>query len=136
MKVNPYLHFKGNCAEAIAFYENAFGIKAKNIVRFSDTMIRDDKQKPGQENYIQHACLSFGKENAMHGLMMSDWEDAEIGRNISISVALKTPEEAKLVFDKLKLGGVVETELAKQFWTECWGSLTDKFGIMWQITIV
>ena len=136
MKVNPYLHFKGNCAEAIAFYENAFGIKAENVTRFSDIPQSEGyTAEPGTENYITHACLNFGTKNAMHGLMMSDWTDAKIGQNISVSVAFDTTAKAKSAFEKLKPGGIVEQEIGKTFWSECWGSLTDKFGIMWQITV-
>ena len=29
MKVSPYLSFNGNCAEAAAFYEEAFNVKAE-----------------------------------------------------------------------------------------------------------
>ena len=132
MKINPYLHFKGNCAEAIAFYENAFGIKAQDVTKFSDIPSSEGYiPESGTENYITHACLNFGE----HAIFMSDWTDAEAGTNISISVAFNTVDEAKVAFDKLAVGGKVETPLDKTFWSQAWGSLTDKFGIVWQITV-
>jgi len=136
MKVNPYLHFRGNCAQAITFYEDVFGIKAENVVKFSD-MPQEAGYKitSGTEDYITHACLNFGEENALHGIMMSDWTQAEIGTNMSISVAFNNLEEAQVAFDKLKVGGKVEQPLAKTFWSEGWGSIVDKFGIQWQITV-
>jgi len=133
MKVNPYLHFKGNCAEAIAFYESAFKIKATEVHRYGDMPpMPEHPMQPGTENYIIHADLNFGKD---HGIMVSDWPEAKTGTNMSVSVAFDTAEEAKAVFEKLKDGAVIEQEIDKTFWSECWGSLTDKFGIMWQITV-
>jgi len=136
MKVNPYLHFAGNCADAITFYESVFGIKAENVFRHKDLPPMEGyPSDPSTENFIVHACMNFGEKNGMHGWMMSDWPQAKTGTNVSISVAYDTAEEAKAVFAKLKDGGKVEQEIDKTFWSECWGSLTDKFGIMWQITV-
>jgi len=134
MTVNPYLHFKGNCAEAIAFYEKSFGVKAKDVAKFSDIPQGEGyKAEPGTENYITHACLPLGEGE--HSIFMSDWLEAEKGRNISISVAFSSMDEAKKAFDKLAAGGEVEEPLSRTFWAEAWGSLTDKFGIMWQVTV-
>jgi len=35
MKISPYVSFNGNCAEAVAFYEKAFNVKAE-VMRYSD----------------------------------------------------------------------------------------------------
>ena len=37
-------------------------------------------------------------------------------------------------FDKLKEGGSVGMELQETFWSKCYGSLKDKFGIEWQFS--
>jgi len=114
MKVNPYLHFKGNCAEAVKFYEGAFGIKA--------TIYPSEDGKS-----ILHADIG--------DIMFCDWEDAPDKANISVSVAYDTTKQAKVVFDKLAAGGKIEQAIDKTDWSEYWGSLTDKFGIMWQVTV-
>jgi PhnB protein len=41
-------------------------------------------------------------------------------------------DEIKSFFDKMKVGGTVIMDLQETFWTTCYGSLTDKFGIVWQ----
>jgi uncharacterized glyoxalase superfamily protein PhnB len=28
----PHLHFRGNCKEALSFYENAFNVKADTVI--------------------------------------------------------------------------------------------------------
>jgi PhnB protein len=45
MKIKPYLHFNGNCAEAIEFYEKAFGVKA-HVLRYIDTPPSEGYQPP------------------------------------------------------------------------------------------
>ena len=57
-----------------------------------------------------------------------------LGNNISLTVVSKNIEEIKLYFDKLKDGGNVGMELGETFFSKCYGTLTDKFGIEWQLS--
>ncbi|MBK1811162.1 VOC family protein [Clostridium sp. YIM B02505] len=43
-------------------------------------------------------------------------------------------EEVKSCYDKLKEGGTVDMELQETFWSKSYGTLTDKFGILWQLS--
>lgn len=43
-------------------------------------------------------------------------------------------DKIKALFNKLKEGGKVGMELQETFWSKCYGSLTDKFGIGWQFS--
>ena len=56
------------------------------------------------------------------------------GNNISLAVVSKDIEEIKSVFSRLKEGGTVGMDLQETFWSKCYGSLTDKFGIDWQLS--
>jgi uncharacterized glyoxalase superfamily protein PhnB len=38
------------------------------------------------------------------------------------------------LFNKLKEGGTVNMDLQETFWSKCYGSVTDKFGIQWQLS--
>jgi PhnB protein len=42
---------------------------------------------------------------------------------------------ATAAFNALKDGGEVCMELQETFWSKCFGSLTDKFGVNWNISI-
>ena len=46
-------------------------------------------------------------------------------------------DDAKLTeyFNKLSEGGHVDMPLAKQFWGDTFGQLTDKFGMHWMVNI-
>jgi len=46
-----------------------------------------------------------------------------------------TVTAATEIFNALKEGGEVFMELQETFWSKCFGSLKDKFGINWNISI-
>ncbi|MNZ56399.1 hypothetical protein D3C78_743440 [compost metagenome] len=41
-------------------------------------------------------------------------------------------EDIQAYFSRLKEGGKVEMELQETFWSKCYGSVVDRFGIHWQ----
>ena len=53
--------------------------------------------------------------------------------NISLAIGLNDPERARQIFDNLAAGGTVSMPLAKTFWAEAFGMVTDKFGIKWMV---
>jgi PhnB protein len=55
------------------------------------------------------------------------------GNNISLTVMTDSVEETEKLFNQLKEDGTVDMELQETFWSKCYGSLTDKFGIIWQL---
>ena len=136
MKINPYVVFNGNCAEALQFYERAFNAKVTMISRYKDSPPEDGYVAPPEEaDLIMHAQLDLGGEVLMFCDVTAD-VPYTVGSNIAISVAFDTESAAKVAFSALKDGGVVSVELQETFWSKCFGSLTDKFGIIWQITIL
>ncbi|MCL2576551.1 MAG: VOC family protein [Defluviitaleaceae bacterium] len=60
---------------------------------------------------------------------------ARIGDNIAVMVEFDSADKAKAVFEALKEGGKISMEIQETFWSKCFGSLTDKFGISWNISI-
>jgi len=134
MRISPYVAFNGNCAEALAFYEKAFGAKPK-IVRYKDAPADADYQPaPGTEDLVMHADLKIGGEMIMCADMPPEYS-VKIGDNITIMAEFDSLDAAKKAFDVLKEGGKVDMELQKTFWSACFGSLTDKFGISWNISV-
>lgn len=57
---------------------------------------------------------------------------ATIGDNISLSVFSNDIDKIKSLFERLKNHGQVEMDLQKTFWSKCYDSVVDKFGIVWQ----
>ena len=134
MRICPYVSFNGNCAEAVAFYEKALNVKAE-IMRYKDAPPENDYQVPeGTENLVMHA--QFEIDGAM--IMFCDMPPetpVNVGENIVIMAEFDSVDKAKAAFEALKEGGEVSMEIQETFWSKCFGSLTDKFGIGWNISI-
>lgn len=128
MKISPYITLKGNCKEALEFYQGALGAKLVYSQTFGDSPM----PSAGVEDKILHATLDV--EGSI--LMMSDdpspGPGAESG-NISLTIGLTDPARAEELFGKLAAGGMVLMALEKTFWAEKFGLVKDKFGVLWMI---
>lgn len=135
--VNIYLTFNGNCEEAFKFYQSVFGGQIPYMGRFKDMPPGEDsKLNPGEENRIMHVSLPISKETMLMGSDTGgEWATGySQGNNFSISITADSKEEAEKLFNGLSAGGKVTMPLSKTFWSECFGMLTDKFGINWMMS--
>ena len=134
MKISPYISFSGNCEEAVRFYEKAFNVKG-DIVRYKDAPPDNGYVTPaGTENLVMHARFELGSDIVMLCDTPPEYP-VKTGDNIAIMAEFDSADAAKAAFEGLKEGGEVSMELQETFWSKCFGSLTDKFGINWNISI-
>ena len=134
MRICPYVSFSGNCEEAVALYEKAFNVKAE-IMRYKDAPPDNGYQTPeGTENLVMHAQFELGGEMIMLCDTPPEYP-VKAGDNIAVMAEFDNADAAKAAFDALKEGGNVCMEIQETFWSKCFGSLTDKFGINWNISI-
>ncbi|WP_342533633.1 VOC family protein [Lysinibacillus sp. FSL K6-0057] len=134
MAVEVYLNFNGNCREAVAFYEYVFNTDKAEIMTFGETPQNPDYPLPEEaKDLVMHTRLSvFGSR-----IMFSDTFPGmpfSTGNNVTLAVVSDDEEQMRQAFDKLKDGGKVRMELQETFWSKCYGSLTDKFGVEWQFS--
>lgn len=135
VKIVPYLNFNGNCAQAIELYEKAFKVKAQ-VMRYSDAPPTEGYElEPGTENHVMHACLTNRVDYTVFMADMPPSMPTTFGNGMSISMELDTAEDVKYAFDTLKENGKVTMELQKTFWSSMFGSLEDRFGVNWLISI-
>ena len=135
MRIIPYLTFNGNCAEAIGFYEEAFGVKAQ-VLKYSDAPPSEGYQlSPGTENFVMHACLTNRKDYTVFMADVPPNMSTSFGNGMSISVELDSIDSVTSAFNSLKVGGTVTMELQQTFWSKYFGSLQDKFGVNWMIAV-
>ena len=134
MRICPYISFNGNCGDAVAFYEKAFNVEAE-IMRYKDAPPESGYETPeGAENFIMHAQLNIDGATVMLCDMPPEYP-VKPGENFAVMAEFDTAEKAKAAFEALKEGGEVCMELQETFWSKCFGSLKDKFGISWNISI-
>ena len=134
MAINAYINFNGNCREAVEFYSEVFGTEKPVIMTYGDTPA--DPEYPLSEEVkklIMHTRLNITGSTVMFSDTYPGYPYVA-GNNITLAIVSKSIEEIKSIFDKLKEGGTVVMDLQETFWSKCYGSLTDKFGIEWQVS--
>ena len=134
VKVRVELAFNGNCSEAIAMYEKAFGVKAEYILRYKDAPPEDGSLHPeGTENFVMHTWLKIGND-AIGEIGMHDRtpdRKCSYGDGVSVSVGLGSADAVRAAYDVLKEGGVVSVAPETVFFSECYCEVRDKFGVNW-----
>ena len=126
----PYLTFDGNAGEAMRFYHSVLGGDLK-VQTFAEANMA---KTPEEKDRIVHATLmndavTFMASDGMVG------RPVKFGDNVSLSISGSNHGWLSGVFQKLSQGGRVDMPLAKQFWGDTFGMLTDKFGIHWMVNI-
>lgn len=134
VKVRVELAFNGNCAEAIALYEKAFGIKTENISKYKDAPSEDVFSHPeGTDDFVLHTWLKLGDDEIGEIGMHDRTPDRECcyGDGVSVSVGLGSADAVRTAFDVLKEGGEVGVEPETAFFCECYCEVKDKYGVSW-----
>jgi len=131
--IAPALHFPGTCAEAHELYKKAFNMTVNNI-KYNYEAPPDynaDELTDENRNLVLHSeCDICGTR-----INMSDSETIIIGNNINLNVFLSSEDDVRRAYDILKARGIIDTELAPQFWSPLYCALQDRFGIHWQIMV-
>jgi PhnB protein len=134
MAINVYLNFNGNTREAIEFYEQAFGTEKTQIMTFGDAPQSPSHSLPEEaKNLVMHAQLNIGGSVVMFSDTFPGMPFT-VGNNVTLAIMSNDIDKIKSYFEKLKEGGKVGMELQETFWSKCYGQVTDKFGIIWQLS--
>ena len=135
MAIDVYINFNGNCRDAVEFYAQVFRTEKPKIMTFGD-MPPDPKFSIPVEakNLILHALLNINGSNVMFSDVFPGSPFTQ-GDNISLVIGSKDIDEIKCLFNKIKEGGTVGMDLQETFWSKCYGSVTDRFGIGWQFSL-
>jgi len=136
IKVVPYLFFKGNAKEAMEFYKSVFGgeLTMSTVGESPKEVLDQMKMEESRYGEIMHAHL----KNGAFDLLGSDSKIAsDHAAKVELSINGPSADEAamKEIFDKLAEGGKIGMPLAKQFWGDTFGMVTDKFNVDWMMNI-
>jgi len=130
MQVNPYLTFNGNCEAAFKYYAQSLGGKIDAMMPHAGT--EAEQHVPAEwAKKIMHANMT------LNGTVLMG-SDAPPGhyktpQGFSVSLQVKTAEEAERAFHALEKGGTVQMPIQQTFFAVRFGMLTDQFGIPWMI---
>ena len=134
MAVDIYLTFNGNCKEAIEFYSEAFDTETPHLMTFGEAPPNPEYPLPDEaKELIMHGRLTINGST----IMFSDTfpgSQVVAGSNISLAIQSADRNFIQDSFEKLKQGGNVKMELQETFFSKCYGSVKDRFGIEWQLS--
>lgn len=119
--VTPHLVCAG-AAEAIAFYQKAFGAI-------------DEMRLPGPDGKLMHACIRIGDCQIFLNDEMPDY--GAVGplalKGSPVTIHLHVDDADAWWKRATEAGCTVTMPLADQFWGDRYGSLKDPFGHQWSI---
>ncbi len=130
-QLNPYLNFRDQTREAMAFYQEVFGGEL-TMNTFEDFHASED---PDEADKIMHSQL-VAEDGLV--LMAADLPKAmHLPEASSISLSLSGDDEPTLRgwYDALVEGGTVVEPLKKAPWGDHFGMCVDRFGVHWMVNI-
>ena len=128
MKMQTYVNFAGQCAEAFRFYEKHLGGTIGMIMTHAQAP--DQSQiKPEWKDAVLHARISIGDTE----LMGADIPNAQPMRSAYLTLSVDRDMEAERIFAALADGGEILMPLEETFFASRFGQLRDRFGINWMI---
>ncbi len=132
-QINAYLHFNGNCREAMMFYQTCLGGEL-TLMPIGESALAD--QMPGHlSQHILHAALKRdGLVLLASDLGVSMGETTAIGHAVSLMLDCSSEAELTTLFAKLSAGGRVLHPLENTFWGATFGDLTDPYGFHWYLS--
>ncbi|WP_233839912.1 VOC family protein [Dyella sp. 2HG41-7] len=133
MYVQPYLFFNGRCDEALGFYEKHLGAKVNAKMRYKEAPPSDGPAANANGEHIMYSNFSIGDTV----LMASDDcvnSDTKF-QGFSLSLTVKTKDEADRAFNALADGGQAIMPLGQTFFSPYFGMVADRFGIHWMVII-
>lgn len=129
MAITPYIHFQGNCADAMAAYQSILGGQL-DMMRYSQTP--EAKPPFDTSDLVMHAALMspFGD------LMASDFPPGFEGdpqKAVSVTISADDLDDCRRVFEALMQEGAVIQPFAQTFFSPGFGMGQDRFGTHWLV---
>lgn len=130
MELNAYLLFKGNCEEALKFYEQTLGAKIDAVMK-TEGSPAEKHMPPDWGDKVLHAKVTIG--NAVVFASDAPPEQYSQPQGFSISISLNDIAKGEQIFNKLAEGGSIKMPFGSTFWAKGFGMCVDRFGIPWMV---
>jgi PhnB protein len=133
LRLIPYLVMNGNAKEAIDFYQKALDAQVLFSQSFGEMPENPEFPLPAEaKDLVSHATIKVGETE----LMFSDTfpgQPHQSGNQVTICITTNDADQAHKFFDALLDGGQVGMPLQETFFSPAYGSVTDKFGVNFQV---
>jgi PhnB protein len=127
----PYVHFQGQCAQALTFYAEVFGGTNLQMMPYA--------QSPeAPPDWHDSPRIMHGQVTLDDGTFMaSDYPpgiDGDPQKGFSVMQTAPDVATARARFDRLSEGGAVIDDFKPTFFSPGFGMVKDRFGTHWIIS--
>ncbi len=130
MKLNTYLNYGGNCAEAFRFYEKELGGKI-NMLMTHDQNPGPSQLGPELGKTVLHASITIAGTTIMASDVPPD--RFQPMRSVYLCHAVDSDSDAERIYALLSEGGQVFMPIQETFFATRFAQLRDRFGTSWMI---
>jgi PhnB protein len=131
--VTPVFNFAGQCKEAMALYEKAFGATVKFIIPYSDADKRDWDRPltDDQKKMVYHAEMLIGTQRIMFADIIEFTPSK--GTSLFLTITFEDAASVKRAYEVLKKDSTIIYPMTSTTYSSCFVSLIDKFGTRWAL---
>ena len=135
MSLDVFVSFDGECRDAVAFYGTVFDAAPTTMMTYADNP-QADAVAPEDRDRVLYAALSVGGNVVMFSDCPYDPTGTGYvpGNNVALTFGSTDPDEVARVYRRLSDGGQVLMPLGRTFFSEQYGMVRDRFGIIWQLS--
>ena len=131
MKIETYIFFTDQCAEAMQFYEKVLGGKIEAMMTYGDSPA--GPHNPPEMARQGHPCAPRRRRRGADGLGRPGSRER---KGFAVTLQVDTVAEADRLFNALSEGGTVTMPIGETFFSKRFGMLTDRFGVPWMVNCV
>lgn len=133
LQLNPFIMMNGNAQEAIEFYERSLNAQVLFKQTLGQGPADPDHPLSGEEKkLVAHSVLRIGESE----IFVSDQipgAPLERGNQVTICISTDDPQQARQLYDALRVGGQDILPLEATYFSPAYGMVTDKYGVIFQI---
>ena len=135
MRICVYLNFKGNGQQAMTYYRSVFRVSPEDVTYSGVSPSSEFPVGRSPKPLILHGELFIGKDQSL--MFSDDMRPGKcvMGNAVALTLVLDDEDEQRRIFAALADGGKVLMPLAPTFWSASFGSLTDRFGVTWNLNL-
>ena len=129
MKLNTYLNYGGNCAEAFRFYEKELGGKIEMLMTHGQSP--EPRLAEEMKDKVLYASITLANTAVMASDVPAD--RFQPMRSVYLCLGVDSDAEAERIYALLAEGGQVYMPMQETFFATRFAQLRDRFGTSWMI---
>ncbi len=128
--ISPYLHFQGNCAQAMTAYQAALG---GDLVLMRYAELPDAPPELVGSDLVMNAQLDAGDLGVLRASDFPPGIAGDAQAAVTVCLEVDGVDRGRELFDELSAGGAVVQPYGPTFFTAGFGMFADRFGTHWMV---